>query len=123
MSATHTDTPKDVEHGHHHHPLPPSGEGTVVLDIGGAVGALVVHTPAALAGVEIELARRGETQQFVHTEVRARHLPDGHVYAAVFAAVPAGEYTLLDAPPGAPRDVVITCGEVVELHWESPNAA
>ena len=46
-------------HPHAHHPLPPSGPGTVVLDIGGSVGALVVHTPAALAGLEIELAAPG----------------------------------------------------------------
>jgi hypothetical protein len=105
------------EHPHPHHPLPPSGPGTVVLDIGGSVGALVVHTPAAFAGLEIELAHRGETVQFVHTEVRERRLPDGTVHAAVFAAVPEGAYTLLDAPPGTDRDVVIRPGQVTEAHW------
>ena len=108
-----------VEHDHHHHPLPPSGEGTVVLDIGDAVGAIVVHAPAALAGIELELARRGETVQFVHTEVRERRLPEGVFHAAVFIAVPAGEYTLLDAPAGATRDVDLTAGTVTEVHWET----
>jgi hypothetical protein len=89
----------------------------VVLDIGDAVGALVVHTPASMAGLEIALARRGETTEFVHTEVRERHLPDGHVHAAVFPAVPGGPYTLLGAPPGAPRDVDLEAGTVIELHW------
>ena len=56
-------------HGHER-ALPPSGHATVVLDIGDGVGALVVHTAAALAGAEIELAQRGETRTFVHTEVR-----------------------------------------------------
>ena len=88
-----------------------------MLDIGGSVGALVVHTSAAWAGREIEIAQRGETCQFVHTEVRERHSPDGHVHAAVFAALPEGEYTLLDAPPGAPRDVVIESGHVTEVRW------
>jgi hypothetical protein len=104
---------------HHHHALPPSGQGTVVLDIGGSVGALVVHTTERLAGREIEIARRGETQQFVHTEVRERHLPDGHVHAAVFAALPEGKYTLLDAPLGADCDVVIAPGCVTEVDWSS----
>jgi hypothetical protein len=115
MTGTDHRHPHPPEHSHP--PLPPSGPGTVVLDIGGSVGALVVHTPAALAGLEIELARRGETGQFVHTEVRERHLPDGTVHAAVFAAVPEGEYTLLDAPPGTDADVVIAAGRVTEMHW------
>jgi hypothetical protein len=53
----------------------------------------------------------------VHTEVRERRLPEGHVHAAVFIAVPMGEYTLLDAPLGVPRDVEIESGHVTELHW------
>ena len=54
--------------------LPPSGVGTVVLDIGDGIGALVVHTPAAMCVIEIEIARRGETNAFTHTEVRERWL-------------------------------------------------
>ena len=76
--------------------LPPSRQGTVVLDIGDGVGALVVHTPGELCGVEIEIARRGEQDAFVHTEVRERVLPEGSVYAGVFVALDEGDYTLLD---------------------------
>jgi hypothetical protein len=97
--------------------LPPSGPGTVVLDIGGDKGALVVHTPADLAGCELEIARRSEAKAFVHTEVRERRLPGGSVYAAVFASLPEGAYTLLDAPPGAPRDVEISAGRVTDVTW------
>ena len=107
----------DVHTRAHHPHVPPSGEGTVVLDIGGSVGALIVHTPSAWAGVEIELARRGQSEQFVHTEVRERRLPDETVYAAVFVEVPEGAYTLLDAPAGATRDIVVECGRVTEVHW------
>ena len=78
-----------------------------MLDIGGSIGALIVHTPPTWAGAEIELAKRGETQQFVHTEVRERRLPDCEVYAAVFVEVPEGKYTLLGAPPGTRTDVVV----------------
>ena len=61
----------DDDHGHDHDHgdghesarseprLAPSGQGTVVLDIGDGVGALVVHTTSALDGVEIEIARAG----------------------------------------------------------------
>ena len=88
-----------------------------MLDIGGSIGALVVYAPEAFAGVEIELAKRGETQQFVHTEVRERILPGGRVYAAMFLSVPEGEYSLLGAPPGARTDVVIRAAHVTEVHW------
>jgi hypothetical protein len=105
-----------TEGGHHHeHPLPPSGHGTVVLDIGGDVGALVVHTTSELDGAEIELARRGESQAFVHTEVRERRLPHETVYAGVFPAVPVGGYTLIGLA-GRPDQVVrISSGRVTEL--------
>jgi hypothetical protein len=104
------------EHTHHHeHPLPPSGHGTVVLDIGGDVGALVVHATGQLDGAEIELARRGELQAFVHTEVRERRLPEATVYAGVFPAVAVGEYTLLGLDGRPDHDVTITSGRVTEV--------
>jgi hypothetical protein len=108
------------EHGHHHHhhgPLPPSTEGSVVMEVGGDVGALVVYTPDALAGLEIELARRGDDHQFVHTEVRERQLPDRTIYAGVFPAVPSGEYTLLGAGALPALDVEVEGGRVAELSW------
>ena len=103
--ATHTHEPR----------LPPSGQGTVVLDIGGDVGALVVHAPGELSGVEVELARRGEQQAFVHTEVRERRLPDGTLYAGVFPAVEIGDYTLLGVGGRPDREVTIASGHVTEV--------
>jgi hypothetical protein len=38
---------------------PHAGQGMVVLDIGGDIGALVVQVPAELAGVEIEICPSG----------------------------------------------------------------
>lgn len=38
-----------------------AGLGTVMLDIGGEIGALVVTTPAALDGAEIEIRPTGDT--------------------------------------------------------------
>jgi hypothetical protein len=115
MSGDHT---HDHPHPHgHHHALPPSTEGSVVMEVGGDIGAVVVYTPDALAGLEIELALRGDDRQFVHTEVRERRLPDGAIYAAVFAAVPAGEYTLLSAAALPALDVDVEGGRVAELTW------
>jgi len=110
----------DHEHDHDHAVatetrLPPSGHGTVVLDIGEGIGALVVHTPSALCGSEIEIARRGEANAFVHTEVRERVLPEGSVYAGVFVALDEGDYTLLDIAEHPACDVTIESGRVTEV--------
>jgi hypothetical protein len=42
---------------------PHAGQGMVVLDIGGDVGALVVAAPAGLAGAEIEICPAGARRQ------------------------------------------------------------
>ena len=117
----HTDGHTDVNTHDHTHGLPaeprlpPSRQGTVVLDIGDNVGALVVHTPDSLSGLEIEIARRGQSQAFTHTDVRERRLPDGSVYAGVFPALKVGDYTLLAPNGGAKHDVTITSGRVTEV--------
>ncbi len=42
---------------------PHAGQGMVVLDIGGDVGALIVSTPASMVGVEIEICPGGSRDQ------------------------------------------------------------
>ena len=66
--------------------------GSVVLDIGGDLGAAMVHTPPTLAGSEIEIRRRGAPWDGTHVAVRARRLPGGDVYIALFPALAEGSY-------------------------------
>ncbi len=103
----------------HHHTLDPSGDGTVVLDIGGDVGALVLHTPHELAGLEIDIFRVGEDTPAMHTAVRERHLPGGHIHAAVYPAVPAGDYVVAATGDRPALAVTIQGGSVTEVAWES----
>ncbi len=98
-------------------PQPPSREGSVVMDIGGDTGALVVYTPEILAGAEIEIARRGEATTFVHTEVRERRLPQGSLFAGVFPGVPAGDYSLLAVASLPSVDFSVAGGQVSEITW------
>ncbi|MDQ2839058.1 MAG: phospholipase [Actinomycetota bacterium] len=70
-----------------------SRAGTVVLDIGGDVGAAVVVVPPALTGLEIEIRAEGDDWAGVHTAVRERELPrGGSLQAAVFESLPSGHY-------------------------------
>ena len=77
------------------HPRPePSRSGTVVLDIGGDVGAAAIYVPASLAGEEIEIRAVGAAWDGTHVEVRERQLPDSTVWAALFPALTHGEYEI-----------------------------
>jgi hypothetical protein len=100
----------------------PSGPGTVVLDLGAGTGALILYTPAELDGAEIEIspddapgARR------THSAVRQRHLPGATTYAAVYPALPAGQYTIWRDEHCPAATATITGGQVTSCHW--PSAA
>ena len=72
----------------------PSGPGTVVLELGAGVGALVLHTPAELDGREIEISpEEAVTSRRTHSMVRPRHITTGTRYAAVYPDLAAGPYT------------------------------
>jgi hypothetical protein len=96
--------------------LAPSTVGSVVLDVGGDVGALVVPALAAQSGQEIDLIPRATGVPATHTEVRERRLPGQSVYAAVFPGVLAGTYCLRSAD-GAEAAVVVSGGEVTTAPW------
>ena len=66
-----------------------SGAGTVVLDLGAGIGALVLYTQAAMDGDEIEISRPGHAR--THSRVRPRETSVGTRYAAVYPGLPAGQ--------------------------------
>ena len=98
-----------------------AGQGSVVLDIGGEVGAAVVVAPAALAGVEIEArpVDRAAPGHLPHVAVVARPVPAGGVlHSAVFGALPAARYELYQRPAGPVRlRLSVAGGEVTEAVW------
>jgi hypothetical protein len=70
----------------------PSGPGSVVLDIGPHVGALVLYAGEDLAGAEIEIRPGGGTWSGTHTSVRERHANGRVLHAGVFGSLAAGTY-------------------------------
>ncbi len=105
-------------------PLAPSGEGTVVLDVGGTSGALVVFTPERLSGEEIEIRPARSPWDGTHTAVRRRDLRQAVTYAGVFGSLPAGSYQVRIRGGGpdldrcrATLDLQVTGGRVTEVHW------
>jgi hypothetical protein len=98
----------------------PSGPGTVVLELGPGVGALILHTPAELDGREIEISRDDQGAGRTHSQVRPRPMPTGTRYAAVYPGLVAGPYTIWADADRPAVSVVITGGEVASCRWPAP---
>jgi len=92
-----------------------SGAGTVVLDLGAGIGALVLYTPAAMDGEEIEISRPGHPR--THSRVRPRETSVGTRYAAVYPGLPAGQYTIWTRDGGPAMTTAIAGGSVTSCHW------
>jgi hypothetical protein len=96
----------------------PSGVGTVLLDIGGGTGALILHAPAELNGVEIEISPNGSAgAPRTHSRVRERRVGAAVRYAAVYPAVPSGTYTVWRDAVTPAVSVTITGGSVASCRW------
>jgi hypothetical protein len=103
---------------HAHHENPHAGQGPVVLDIGGKVGALVVAMPDALAGVEIEIRSLAGGTHCSHVGVVGRPVGDHVVWSAVFPELHEGRYELYERLDGRPQLVVeVFGGEVTQASW------
>jgi hypothetical protein len=104
----------------------PSGAGSVVLDVGAGIGALVLHTPACLAGLEIEISpvSGGSAAHRTHSLVRERNTSAGTSYAAVYPGVAAGDYTLWRDATTPAAVITINGGRVTSYRWpDGPEPA
>ncbi len=97
---------------------PHAGQGPVVVDVGGDVGALVLRTDARLAGAEIEISPLDRPGERSHVAVLSRGAgPHGEVFAAVYPALREGSYVLWQ-PDGAPTAPVhVRGGAVTDVRW------
>ena len=104
---------------------PHAGQGSVLLDIGGDVGALVVLTPDRMLGREVEIAPAGEALHPVdrrvhrpHVAVVRRPVAGGQVASLVFPALASGRYALAEKGTSHVGVVVdIRGGEVTYTEW------
>jgi hypothetical protein len=94
----------------------PSGPGTVVLDIGGDAGALIIYAPEKMDGAEIEVSAWQPPGPTTHALVRARRAAGG-CHAAVYPALPAGDYTIWRDQLTPAGVVTVRGGAVTRYHW------
>lgn len=101
----------------------PSLAGTVVLELGGCTGALVLETPAEMAGQEIEISpvSDGAGARRTHSMVRPRITRSGTSYAAVYAGLDAGRYTLWRGDGRVAGAITVEGGQVTRHSWPDPG--
>ena len=120
-----------------------AGQGSVLLDIGGDIGALVVTMPAELEGQEIEIRPVGQGRsdqhepgrsvghgpshdhphdhthdQLVHVGVVGRPADGQLIHSAVFGELTEGRYELYIRPDGPVQlTVEVIGGQVSQADW------
>jgi hypothetical protein len=100
----------------------PSGSGSVVLEVGPGVGALVLHTPRELDGREIEISPLGGTAVHrTHALVRPRTTDTGTHSAAVYPQLTAGSYAVWEDAVTRVATVTVYGGRVTEAWWPASS--
>ncbi|GIE31333.1 hypothetical protein Ait01nite_043780 [Actinoplanes italicus] len=105
------------DHHHHHHTFAPSGQGTVMLNIGGTIGALIINTPSVLHGHEIEVSPVEDTGRRTHAAVRARYVRSGVTFCVVIDSLPEGRYVVWQDEDTPLTQVDVRGGAVAEVTW------
>jgi hypothetical protein len=97
----------------------PSSAGSVVLDLGAGIGALILDAPAGLDGREIEIspAGSGPGSPRTHSLVRERRTGSGAGYAAVYPGLAEGVYTIWRDAENPAGTVTIQGGRVTSYLW------
>jgi hypothetical protein len=89
---------------------------SLVLDIGGDVGALILYAEESCLGQEIDLTVSGSARSHqMHTMIRRRRSLDRNFIAGVYPQIFSGAYTLWGLDGAPLGDVVIEGGQVAEF--------
>ena len=98
-----------------------AGQGSVLLDIGDDVGAVVVLMPPSMDGVEVEIRSSVVTHEghhHPHVAVVTRPVAGGAVPSLVFPEVREGRYALcLKGSADVVTTVEVVGGEVTTAVW------
>jgi hypothetical protein len=89
---------------------------SLVLDIGGDVGALVLYADESCLGVEIDVTPAGHPRSHhTHTMIRRRRAVDREFVAGVYPELRAGAYTVWGIDGEVLTELVIAGGRVTEF--------
>lgn len=91
--------------------------GYAVVDIGEEVGALIIYFRPEMHGQQIDLSPREREWQRIHTDVLERRVSRNSVFAALFCALPAGDYVIWGKGSEPIGEVTIVSGQIIEINW------
>jgi hypothetical protein len=112
-----------------------AGQGAVLLDIGGDIGALVVAMPESTVGLEVEIrpldGQHGHGhdhdhahehlahEHLAHVSVVARPVADGSLPSLVFPELGSGRYELFEKgrPDAVALEAEVVGGAVTSADW------
>jgi len=96
----------------------PSASGSVVLDLGPGIGALVLHAPPELNGRELDIcAPETPALAITHSRVRCRHTARGVQHAAVYPNLRPGDYLVRLDREGIQVPVTVVEARVTIAYW------
>jgi hypothetical protein len=93
-----------------------SGPGSVILELGDGVGALILEAPPGLHGQEIEISPDDGGPR-THSLVRERRTATKTLYAAVYPALAEGDYVVWRADGIPAGRVSIRGGRATRFRW------
>ena len=99
-----------------HHRYGTSEPGSVILELGDGIGALILDTPPELDGDEIEISPAAGGPR-THSMVRKRHTGTRTVYAAVYPVLAAGDYVVWREDGSQAGQVAIRGGQASRFRW------
>ena len=100
------------QHQHeHHHAHGPSTAGSVVLQLGGDIGALIIETGPDRLGAEIEISPATGGAR-TPSMVRERLVDPHPRYHAVYPDLPAGRYLIWQNPESVAAEVEVHGGRI-----------
>jgi hypothetical protein len=108
--------------GHEHYAARSHPE-FVALEIGDGLGALIVHTDAAMHGTEVEISASEHDSERSHKQVLERFSSGQPAYTLVFDRLAAGTYTLWTDDVARVRGVAVRDGEIAEIRWPDESRA
>ncbi|GEM_PF-106841 len=96
---------------------------SVVLDIGGEIGALILYTDHELKGQEVDISPLAEPDRRTHVEVLQREVNGITLFAAAYHGLPEGEYALWSQDGALLDRVSVSGGSVSKLDWRGRGKA
>jgi hypothetical protein len=122
---THHDHPDAHEHvegrvhstGRTHAVAPVEPSRAVMINVGANTGALVLHSSAERAGIEVHVYPTADPSRRTPVWVLPREGRDGVVYAAIFPSLAIGDWAVLNDDDSVAMVIAVPPNKVTQAEW------